>query len=160
MTISGVTDGCFGSGCTGTSGSTAALGNITFTDANFNGTINNQGNINLGTFQLKTGGFQAYNSTFTLFLDFTAPVGITPDPQNFAASVTGETTAGNNGQVIVNFSDSPFVFTYSGGTISLLLTDLTLLPNNAVQNLVGTFTVAAPVPAQSSVQVFPASCWL
>jgi hypothetical protein len=61
--------------------------------------------------------------------------------------VTGETTSGNNGEVFVNFSDTPFNFSYTGGTVSLLLTDLTLRPNNAVQNLVGQFTVtAAPVP--------------
>jgi hypothetical protein len=149
VTISGITDGCFGPGCAGTAGNTAALANITYTDANFSGAITNQGNINLGTFQLKTGApFQPDSSNFTLFLDFSAPVGITPDPQNFTASVTGETTNGNRGEVIVNFSDTPFNFTFSGGIISLLLTDLTLMPNNAVQNLVGQFTVtdAAPVP--------------
>jgi len=149
VTISGQTDGCFGSNCAATLANTATLGRITYTDASFSGNITNQGNINLGTFQLQTGDFQAYNSSFTLFLDFTAPVGMTPDPQSFVASVTGQTTRGNNGQVIVNFSDTPFNFLYSGGTISLLLTDLTLFPNNAVQNLVGQFTVtqsAAPVP--------------
>lgn len=148
VTISGQTDGCFGISCAATVANTASLGRIIYTDSSFSGAITNQGNINLGTFQLQTGNFQTYSSSFTLFLDFNAPAGMTPDPQSFVASVTGQTTSGNNGQVFVNFSDTPFNFSYTGGTVSLLLTDLTLLPNNAVQNLVGQFTVteAAPVP--------------
>jgi hypothetical protein len=76
---------------------------------------------------------------------------MTPDPQSFTASVTGETIRGNNGQVVVNFSDTPFNFAYSGGAISLLLNDLTLLPNNAVQNLVGQFSVTATAPVPGPI---------
>lgn len=151
VTMSGQTDGCFGLNCAATVTNTASLGRIIYTDSSFSGSITNQGNINLGTFQLQTGNFQAYNSSFTLFLDFTAPAGLTPDPQSFVASVTGQTTSGNNGQVFVNFSDTPFNFSYTGGVVSLLLTDLTLLPNNAVQNLVGQFSVIATAPVPGPI---------
>ncbi len=147
VVISGSTDGCFGTGCTATPGSTASVGRLTWTDAaSFSGsTVNDLLTATLGSFQLQTGQFQTYNSSFTLFLDFTAPVGLTPDPTSYIAAVTGQTLNGNNGSVTIDFVNTPILFTYSGGTISLVLSDVTLTPGNTA-NFTGQFTVTAAVP--------------
>jgi len=153
--ISGSTDGCFGTNCTAVSGSTG-IGKLTFTDGTFTGTtVNNQLSVStFGVFALGTGGFQTYDTTFSLFLDFTAPPGLTPDPSHIVATVQGTTSTGNNGSLHVNFDNTPAVFTFGGGTISLLLNDLDVGVGQST-NVSGLFTVTAvPEPSTWAMMIF------
>lgn len=148
VVISGSTDGCFGSSCVAAASS--SVGRLTFNDAAFGPiTLNNQLNVTLGSFTFLTGQFQTYNTAFTLTLDFTAPAGILPDPSNFSATVQGTTSAGNNGTVVIDFSNAPTVFSFNGGSISLLVNDVEIGPGTT-RDIVGQFTLASAVPEPST----------
>ena len=140
--LEGSTDGCFGTNCVGSSPVT--VGRLTFTDNSFgNNTVNDQLLVSsFGHFTLQTGGFQTYNTSFSLFIDFDAPSDLSPDTGHIVAAITGQTTSGNNGSVNINFDNTPEIFTFSGGTISLLLNDVNVGPGDSA-NISGLFTVTA-----------------
>jgi hypothetical protein len=146
--ISGTTDGCFGAGCSAVSGSTTTS-HLTFTDNTFGGTtVSNQLSVStFGVFSLENGSNNYNGTVFTLFLDFTAPAGTSPDPSTISAAITG-TVSGNTGSLHINFADVPQVYTFNGGTFSLILNDIDVGVGSS-SNVSGLFTVTA-VPEPST----------
>ncbi|MBR0697801.1 PEP-CTERM sorting domain-containing protein [Bradyrhizobium lablabi] len=146
IVISGTTDGCFGSGCSAGAGSSESISHLTFTDGSFSGTtVNNLLSVSsFGVFSLANGTNDYDGTSFTLFLDFTAPPGTSPDPGNFLAAITGS-VHGNTGSLHVDFSSVPTVFTYNGGTFSLVINDLDVAVGGST-NVSGLFTATPAVP--------------
>jgi PEP-CTERM motif len=140
----GSTTGCFGSSCTATMDPN--FGKLSFTGTSFGPAP--AGSVTLGSFDLAN-GTDTYNTTFTLDVAFTMPAGTSPSPQTFDATLTGSVT-GNKGSVTIDFSSTPQVFTYSGGSFSLVLTDLTLTLGDP--NLVGTIA-AVPEPSTWAMMI-------
>jgi hypothetical protein len=124
--IAGFTNGCFGAGCA--PGASASIPGITFSNSTFSGTtangirglggspspgsnVNNLGSLSLST----TPGI--YNTPFTLQVTFTAPQGIAGSNQaTFTATITGTVRSDNQGGVIVDFNNTPLLFTFSDPT--------------------------------------------
>ena len=143
VTFTGFTNGCFytaGACVPGkTSGNTTSTySNLTYRSSTFDGTTSSidgflglgetPGNPNignLGSFTLAN-GTQDYNpGSFMFRVTFTAPAGTTPGNQLFMADVMGSVT-GNNGGVQIDFDNNPLMFTYTGGTFSLVLNDVSV----------------------------------
>jgi PEP-CTERM motif-containing protein len=140
----GSTTGCFGSSCTATTD--PRFDHLSFSGTSF-GPVP-AGSVTLGSFDLAN-GTDTYNTTFTLDVAFTMPAGTNPNPQTFGAAVTGSVN-GNSGSVTIDFSSTPVVFNYNGGSFSLVLTDLTLSPTDP--NLVGTIA-AVPEPSTWAMMI-------
>jgi hypothetical protein len=134
--------------CAMSNGSTS-VSHLTFSDvASFGGTTSsNQLSVgNFGTFSLAN-GTENYSALFTLFVNFTAPAGTTPNPGDFFASITGSVT-GNSGSLHVDFNNTPQLFTYAGGTFTLALNDLDVSVGGSTN--VSGFLIASPVPEPST----------
>jgi hypothetical protein len=121
--IAGGTTGCFGAGCT--PGTSATVLGLTFSNSPFVGTTANGfrglgGNPNpglnfnnLGSLTLSTAP-NTYNIPFTLLVTFTAPQGIAGSNQaSYSATVTGTVRSDNQGGVLVDFNNTPLVFTFA-----------------------------------------------
>jgi hypothetical protein len=145
--FSGSTTGCFGSDCSPSS--PASVNHLTFNGGSFNdipaGPVSGT-NGGLGSFTLGN-GTASYDTTFTLDVAFTVPTSTSPSGQTFDASVTGS-VQGNGGQVTIDFSNPSETFTFSGGSFTLTVGDLTV--NTGDPNLTGTITVNAAVPEAST----------
>ena len=124
--IAGFTNGCFGAGCS--PGASASIPGLTYSNATFSGTTaggfrglggnpNPGANVNnLGSFTLSTAP-NTFNTTFTLEVTFTAPQGINGSPTaTFTATVTGTVTAADNGGVLIDFNNTPVLFTFNDTT--------------------------------------------
>jgi hypothetical protein len=121
--ISGFTNGCFGAGCT--PGASASIPGLTYSNSTFSGTTaggfrglggnaNPGANVNnLGTFTLSTAP-NTFNTNFTLQVTFTAPQGINGSPTaTFVATVTGTVRAADDGGVVIDFDNTPLLFTFN-----------------------------------------------
>ena len=121
--IAGFTNGCFGAGCT--PGASASIPGLTYSNATFSGTTANGfrglgGNANpganvnnLGSFTLSTAP-NTFNTTFTLQVTFTAPQGIAgSSTATFVATVTGTVRAADDGGVLIDFDNTPQLFTFN-----------------------------------------------
>ena len=121
--ISGFTNGCFGAACA--PGASATTGGLTYSNATFSGTTaagfrglggnpNPGSNFNnLGSLSLSTAP-QTYNTSFTLQVTFVAPQGITGSNQaTFTATVTGTVISDNIGGVMIDFNNTPILFTFN-----------------------------------------------
>lgn len=121
--IAGFTNGCFGAGCT--PGASASISGLTYSNSTFSGTTaggfrglggnaNPGSNVNnLGSFTLSTAP-NTFNTTFTLQVTFTAPQGINGSPTTtFVATVTGTVRAADDGGVLVDFDNTPQLFTFN-----------------------------------------------
>ena len=121
--IAGFTNGCFGAGCT--PGASASIPGLTYSNATFSGTTANGfrglgGNANpganvnnLGSFTLSTAP-NTFNTTFTLQVTFTAPQGIAgSNTATFVATVTGTVRAADDGGVLIDFDNTPQLFTFN-----------------------------------------------
>jgi hypothetical protein len=121
--IAGNTNGCFGAGCT--PGDTASIPGLSYSDSVFAGTTANGfralgGNANpgfnlnnLGSFTLSTAP-NTFNTTFTLQVNFTAPQGIAgSSTAMFTALVTGTVRADDDGGVLIDFDNTPQLFTFN-----------------------------------------------
>jgi hypothetical protein len=121
--IAGFTNGCYGAACT--PGASATIPGMTYSNSTFSGTTVNGfralgGNANpganvnnLGSFTLSTAP-NAFNTTFTLQVTFTAPQGITGSPTTqFVATVTGAVRAADDGGVLIDFNNTPILFTFN-----------------------------------------------
>ncbi|HYY41805.1 MAG TPA: PEP-CTERM sorting domain-containing protein [Pyrinomonadaceae bacterium] len=131
VTISGHTNGCFGTGCSPTNTSaqqTDTIIGLTYNNSTFSGTtsggflgIGNTGqppgmqNVNnLGSFTLDGGATGSYDGeSFTLLVTFTAPPNVTGGPNTFQALLTGSVSATRNGGVFIDFDNTPRLFTFS-----------------------------------------------
>lgn len=116
-----------------------------YTNANFNQVINNTGTINLGQFSVNS-AFANYDPlTFKLTVDFLLPTGLTPDPLQATADVTGGVFFGFGGATI-DFSNSPINFTFSNaagsGSFKLTIADVEV-SNGSSQQLTGTISNVA-----------------
>ena len=121
--ISGATAGCFGAACA--PGAAATTGGLTYSNSTFSGTTaggfrglggnpNPGANVNnLGSLSLSTAP-QSYNTSFTLQVTFTAPQGIAGSNQaTFTATVTGTVISDNVGGVMLDFNNTPILFTFN-----------------------------------------------
>ncbi len=61
---------------------------------------------------------------------FTAPAGVMPTNHTFMASLMG-TVVGNAGGVFVDFGNAPQMFSYTGGTFTLEVSDVNLTNTTA-----------------------------
>ena len=121
--ISGFTNGCFSAGCT--PGASASIPGLTYSNSSFSGTTANGirglggnpnpgANVNnLGSFTLSTAP-NTFNTSFTLQVTFTAPQGIAgSNTATFVATVTGTVRAADDGGVIIDFDNTPLLFTFN-----------------------------------------------
>ena len=124
--ISGFTNGCFGAGCT--PGASASIPGLSYSNSTFSGTTANGfrglggnpnpgANVNnLGSFTLSTAP-NTFNTAFTLQVTFTAPQGINgSNTATFVATVTGTVRAADDGGVLIDFDNTPQLFTFNDTT--------------------------------------------
>lgn len=124
--IAGFTNGCFGAGCT--PGASATIPGLSYSNSTFSGTTANGfrglgGNANpganvnnLGSFTLSTAP-NTFNTPFTLQVTFTAPQGINgSSTTTFTATVTGTVRAADDGGVLIDFNNTPQLFTFNDTT--------------------------------------------
>jgi hypothetical protein len=121
--ISGSTAGCFGAACA--PAANASILGLTFSNSTFSGTtaagfrgiggpptpgsnVNNLGSLSLSAAP------NTYTGTFTLQVTFTAPQGITGSNQAvFTATLTGTVISDNIGGVMLDFNNTPILFTFN-----------------------------------------------
>jgi hypothetical protein len=153
----GSTDGCFGMACAPTN--TATLDGLSYRDSTFNVTtaagfvgIGNApgpgaspNTDNLGSFTLSGSPFIFDNRSFDLLVTFTAPPGTTPGSTRFTAALEGTVVSTDNGGVFINFDNTPRSFTYTGGSFTFAVNDLSLVAggNVAVTGQLRTTQVSA-----------------
>jgi hypothetical protein len=124
--ISGFTNGCFGAGCT--PGSSATFLGLTYSNSTFSGTTANGvrglggnpnpgANVNnLGSLSLSTAPNTYDGQQFTLQVTFTAPQGIIgSSTSTFTALLTGTVRENDIGGLIVDFNNTPQLFTFNDG---------------------------------------------
>jgi hypothetical protein len=122
--IAGSTAGCFGAACA--PGASATFLGLTYSNSTFSGTTaagfrgigsapNPGSNVNnLGSFSLSTTPNVYDGQTFTLQVTFTAPQGINGSNQAlFSATLTGTVVSDNVGGVMLDFNNTPILFTFS-----------------------------------------------
>ncbi|MCA1632354.1 MAG: PEP-CTERM sorting domain-containing protein [Acidobacteria bacterium] len=122
--IAGNTAGCFGAGCS--TGASATFLGLTYSNSTFSGTTANGirglggnpnpgANVNnLGSFTLSTAPNTYTGQSFTLQVTFTAPQGINgSNTATFTALLTGTVRAADDGGVIIDFNNTPQVFTFN-----------------------------------------------
>lgn len=124
--IAGFTNGCFGAACA--PGASATIPGLSYSNATFSGTTaggfrglggnaNPGANVNnLGSFTLSTAP-NTFNTSFTLQVTFTAPQGINgSSTTTFTATVTGTVRAADDGGVMIDFNNTPQLFTFNDTT--------------------------------------------
>jgi hypothetical protein len=122
IVISGTTDGCFGVGCT--PGATATDKGLTFSNTSFYTQTDDTGFatiFNLGSLTLNNTPNKYTGDAFTLEVNFTSPIGTSPNGV-FDAVLKGSVTAGPSGPsggVFVNFIPDTESFNFQGGYFSL-----------------------------------------
>jgi hypothetical protein len=148
-TITGSTQGCFGSPCT-LANSAVDQKDITFTNASFNtSTTTGPLPLTLGTFSLAGGGGNpTFDDVFDLKVSFTAPAG---SSDTFSADVTGS-VQGNSGMALISFAADPSQsFVFDGQTYTLAVTDVRLnLDGTSSGPLTGSLTISGAVPEPST----------
>jgi hypothetical protein len=173
VTVSGSTGGCFNATCppsppgTGQA-NTASLMGLTYNGSIFSGTtangflaIGNAANPpanvnNLGSFTLDSTRRDYDGNSFTLVVTFAAPPGITGgNPASFVATLTGSVTSLSNGGVLIDFDNTPRLFTFTGpggsGSFLFAVNDVSVIAGGMVpisgQITQGHQTTATPEPA-------------
>lgn len=170
VTFSATTCGYFNSAsssCTGTftTGQSATLAGLTYTNASFSGTtsmgflgIGNtapSGIDNLGAISLSTEPFNYTGNTFTLMVQFTAPAGIaTGQTATYTATLTGNTLTGAGGGVNIGFDGSAtqtFTFADGSGTFTMHVNDIAVIagagPTAVTGYITGATQTVTPEPA-------------
>lgn len=128
--ISGSTSGCFGAACM--PGASATLLGLSYSNSTFTGTtaagfrglggnpspgsnVNNLGSMSLNTVPNSYGG-----QTFTLQVTFTNPQGFSgSNTTTFTATLTGTVVSADNGGVLIDFNNTPILFTFSDTTCGM-----------------------------------------
>ena len=163
----GSTGGCFGSPCltgsptasivgTPSNGSSTGAtlefnsGNFSVTDSNGIAPIGsgNPPTDTLGLFSLTGGtGTGTFDTPFTLFVNFTLPLG-TSGNGTFFSAITGSVTDGTAGGVDIDFDNTPHLFTSAAGPFTLAVRDLSVTNGDTNTPITGTIrTLAVPEPA-------------
>lgn len=163
----GVTQGCFGIGCSATS-SSASISDLSFQGLAFGPGTTTGGNlaINLGTFALTDSNYALFlgpltNSTFTAKVNFLLPSSIDGGQSaSYSAYIFGGVINNAVGDSFLDFGGPQF-FTFNGGSFEFQVNDLnlTVFGKNGVtsQTLVGEVTqasggvTAVPEPATLSL---------
>jgi PEP-CTERM motif len=122
--IAGNTAGCFGPACA--PGASATFLGLTYSNSTFAGTTaggfrglggnaNPGSNFNnLGSFSLSTAPNTYNGQSFTLQVTFTAPQGINgSNTATFTATLTGTVVSDNVGGVLLDFNNTPILFTFN-----------------------------------------------
>jgi hypothetical protein len=147
----GGTRGCFGAGCAlGTFAANSSGGGLSFLGSTFDaetlgGFLALGGNPaptsaaanfnNLGSFSLDTLAVETFaGQMFTLFVDFTQPMGTSPNPGTYTAVLRGAVNqTPNAGGVTIDFDNTPHIFTFTSslpsggpGSFTLQVNDLSL----------------------------------
>lgn len=171
----GTVDGCFFTGaapstlagCAAGSHVTGAGSNtLTYTASSFNATSNladghftlgstgTAPNVNnLGSFTLSGGQTNYTGDTFALFMTFTAPAGGAGNNQ-YTAMLTGNLTGSPNGNVSIDFNNTPHTFTFNNGvTLTFAVNDLALdnTAGTAVVAVTGQGVVTTPEPSSMAL---------
>lgn len=138
-----------------------ALFGLSYVNSQFNGTTASsfvgfggnaiasptQNVINLGAFQLTNTDATYNGNTFTLRVTFTVPTGINGGSQVFFANLVGAVTSTGNGGVMLDFDNTPVLFSVSNGTASgsffFAVNDLSINPGQLI-SLSGQITGAQP----------------
>lgn len=134
---------------------------LQFTSASFSGTTSVAGFLaltDLGQFSLAIpDGDDKYDGhTFTLNIDFLSPDGVSGNPVQFAATLSGDVKVGNSGKVDITFSPGTQLFSFSNGSESgsfdLTIDNISGLARGDSATLTGSITnatdpTAAPEPA-------------
>jgi hypothetical protein len=101
---------------------------------------------NLGSFQLTDAIATNSGNTFVLRVTFTVPTGINGGgSQLFSANLAGTVSSSSNGSVVLDFNNTPVLFTFSNATASgsffFAVNDLVINPGQ-VADLTGQITGA------------------
>lgn len=180
VTVAGYTNGCFGL-CTPPTFSgqqTASILGLTWNNSAFNGTSSGgslaldnvgtptgtQNSNNLGSFILSGLPANYTGQAFTLRTTFTLPAGIAgTTTTTFAATLVGSVAGVNEGEVLIDFDNTPQTFTFSfvngqgqtvNGSFSLNVNDATVFADGSNVALTGNITNAqqtAAVPEPASM---------
>ncbi len=134
VTFTGYTNGCFNCASTPNTSvlQTASIFALTYTNAQFNDTsvgsnvafggnpTSGVQNVNnFGSFTVASSLANYTGNTFTLQVSFLAPTGITGGPsQVFSATLTGAANTNGNGGVLIDFDNTPMVFTFANGNVA------------------------------------------
>ncbi|MBL0937250.1 MAG: PEP-CTERM sorting domain-containing protein [Gemmatimonadaceae bacterium] len=144
------TSGCFFTGVGGcVASATSVWQGLTFTGASVNATssagvlnLNNLGTFSMASSQSTT-NYTGVN--FLLYVTFTAPSATSPNPGTFDAVLSGTINGGNNsGEVLVNFDNTADNYSYSAGTFTFAVNDVSGLKRqggNSSDVLTGKITV-------------------
>jgi PEP-CTERM motif len=188
--FSGYTNGCFNCNpppVPNTSATqTATIFALNYTNSQFSGTsaggfmgvgaapsaFGVQGTNNLGSFTLNSSLANYNGSTFTLRVTFTAPEGIAGMGSSslFTATLVGTVTSTGNGGVLIDFNNTPQMFTFSdpncqattvagqqttcgSGSFSFAVNDVAITPGQTV-SLTGQITNASQTPEPATMALF------
>lgn len=151
--FTGSTAGCFTAGCSNFTTTAKDDPNLHFTSGSFSDSTDTTLAVNLGSFNLATGNDIYTGDSFTLEVLFTLPTGVTPNGSSsvFAATVNGQVTNGHNGQVSIDFDNTAHNYSWSGGTFTLAVNDVSPFSVGFGNSITGEITVtsvsAVPEPA-------------
>ncbi len=148
IVFAGSTTGCFGANCTNFA-STANFDHLSFAGTTFSTGAGST--FTLGSFTLANGTVPDYTNSFVLDVAFTFPAGTTGS-NLFDAAITGS-VQDHNGSVTINFDNSPHAFTFSGGSFTLAVNDLTIIIGDPDVTGIITLTVAVPEPSTWAMMI-------
>ena len=170
--FTGFTNGCFGAACSPETtsapasdvlaGSGLTYNNSTFSVTSAGGVaaIGSTGmatpaaNVdNLGSWLLSGTPFLYNGSSFTLRVSFTAPPGTTPTSALFTSTLMGNVISTDNGGLFIDFDNTPKSFTFSGGTFTLTVNDVSMTPGATPVAETGTILVTT-VPEPETYALF------
>ncbi|WP_027516189.1 PEPxxWA-CTERM sorting domain-containing protein [Bradyrhizobium sp. WSM1417] len=143
--FAGTTAGCFGLGCNTFSQTPKDNPNLLYTFGTFSGSTDDTLAINLGTFALSPGTHDYTNDKFTLEVLFTLPSNVTPNgaASAFAATVKGQVKQGQNGAVSIDFDNTAHSYSWSGGTFTLAIDDVSKFSVGHSNSVTGEITVTS-----------------
>lgn len=169
ITFTGYTTGCFYSVGSCTPGSSASIGSLSFNGGTFAtttaggfGAIGNSLLNNFGTFSLPAtttpANFTSTPANFLLYITFTTPVGIAPNPLQYTAALEGVLET-NTGGVTLNFGNLNQAFSFTGGTGTLKLNDVSITNNSGATSvpISGDFRVTATTVPEPGTYLLMAS---
>jgi hypothetical protein len=162
VNFQGSTAGCFNCGPGGPFANTSILGaGLTYNSSTFNVTTNQLGNAsigntasppanfnNLGSFTLSsTPG--SYNGTFTLQVNFAAPLGA--GSPTFTATVEGLVEQTSQGNLMIDFNNDWQTFSFAnGGSFQFRVNDVSITPGGTIA-LSGDIRAATNVPEPATL---------
>ena len=173
VTFSGHTNGAFNNPNPPNTNATqtATLNGLTYVNSTFSGTSAGgflafggnptippaQSVDNLGSFQLAATDATYTGNNFSLRVTFTLPAGINgSNTAVFSATLTGTVTSTGNGGVMVDFNNTPILFTFSNanasGSFFFAVNDVSINPGQ-VASITGQITAAqqSAIPEPASM---------